>query len=171
MKIEEIPQCFVVDSYQLKTEKSVKVSTSSSQCQDFDQSHNVTGVSPHEKSGDLIYDETSNSTYPPEQCKHTSISCIIKSEDDTQNFIGGEITEMEMETETEMATVTETETDLNCSLSMVDRSHSSRRIALLQQLFPYDITDYCASDNSHPWYTFQNPESRIQGPGSRIWPL
>jgi hypothetical protein len=148
MKIEDIPQSFVVDSYQPKTENSVKESTSSSKCQDFDQSKNVTGVSPHEKSGDLIYDETSHFIYSREQCKRTSLSCIMKSEDVTQNFIVGEITEMKMKTE--MATVTETEMEINCSFSMVDRSHSSRRIALLQQLFPYDITDYCASDNSHP---------------------
>jgi hypothetical protein len=149
MKIEEIPQCFVVDSYQPKTENSDKASTSSSKCQDFVPSHNVTGVSPHEKSGDMIYDETSNFTYPPEQCKPSSISCRIKSEDDTQNFIVGEITQIKMKMKTEMATITETETEINCSFSMVDRSHSSRRIALLQQLFPYDITDYCASDSSH----------------------
>ena len=150
MKIEEIPPCLIVDSYRPKNENSAQVSTSSSKCQDSDQSHNVTEVSPHEKSGDLIHDQTSNFTYSPEQFKRSSTSCIIKSKDGAKIFTVGEITEMEMKMKMEMATVTETETEINCSLSTVDRCHSSKRIALLQQLFPYDITDYCASDNSRP---------------------
>lgn len=161
IKVENIPlfndekQCFAVHSCQIKKEKSHVSPASSSQ--DLQLCENCTGTSPHEKCGDLYYNEMPHLKRTPNPNKHksTSMSCVLmKSEEDVQASLIQETVKIKMEME--IATVTETE--INCSFPIIDRCHSSSsRIALLQQLFPYDITNYCVSDESNPLHSFNRP--------------
>ena len=163
IKVENIPlsndekQCFVVHSCHIKEEKSHISPPSSSQ--DLQLCENCAGTSPHEKCGDLHYNAMPHIKKTPKQNKSSSMSCIImKSEEDVQASLVQETVKIKTEIKMEMEIATVTETEINCSFPMVDRCHSSSsRIALLQQLFPYDITNYCVSDESNPLNSFNKP--------------
>ena len=147
MKIEDIPQlnaetCFVVHSCHPKTTKP-PVSSS----QDSESCEICTGISPHEKCEDLFYREASHFTKSLKQCTSTFMPSIIKSEKIPESSFLEDGVKEEMRMKTKIVKVTETE--INCSFPIINRYHSSRRIALLQQLFPYDITNYCVSDKSY----------------------
>lgn len=159
IKVENIPpfndekQCVVVHSCHIKKEKSYISPASSSQ--DLQLCKTCTGNSPHEKCRDLYYNGMSHLKKTLKPNKSTSMSCVLmKSEKDVEASLIEETVKIKMEME--IATVTETE--INCSFPIIDRCHSSSsRIALLQQLFPYDITNYCVSDESNPLHSFNKP--------------
>lgn len=163
IKVENIPlfndekQCLVAHSCHIKKEKS-NISPASS-TQDLQLCENCTGTSPYEKCGDQYYNAMPHIKKTPKQNKSTSMSCILmKSEEGVQDSLVQETVKIKTEIKTEMEIATVTETEINCSFPMIGGCHSSSsRIALLQQLFPYDITNYCVSDELNPLNSFNKP--------------